>query len=100
MRFLPRRLEVEHMLRPTWIALSCIVLSYALLGACDGSDGAGNDGGAAVCAATDACGGDIVGTWSVEDACVIETDFSALIGDQPACAGVVRSQEILLSGTL
>jgi len=78
------------MLRRSWIVLGC-----ALLGGCD--DG-GGDGG--VCEATDPCGGDIVGRWSIEDSCVIDTDFTALIGDQPACADVVRSHEIMLSGTL
>jgi hypothetical protein len=76
------------------------VLFCVSLGGCNGGDADGTDGGAGACEATEPCGGDIVGTWSVEDACVIETDYTALIGDQPACADVVRSQEILLSGTL
>lgn len=71
-----------------------------MLGGCGGGDGEPNDGGAGVCEATEPCGGDIVGRWSVEDSCVIETDLSALIGDQPACADIVQSQEIILSGTL
>jgi hypothetical protein len=83
------------MRRRAWIVLAC-----ALLGGCDAGDGGGNDDGAGRCEATEPCGGDIVGRWSVEDSCVIETDLSALIGDQPACADIVQSQEIILSGTL
>jgi hypothetical protein len=78
------------MRRRAWIVLGC-----ALLGGCNGGGGGG-----AVCEPTEPCGGDIVGTWSVEGSCVIETDLSALIGDQPACADIVHSQEIIMSGTL
>jgi len=81
------------MRRSVWALLGC-----ALLGGCDGGDDNGEGDG--VCEASDPCGGDIVGRWSIESSCVIDTDFTALIGDQPACADVVRSHEIMLSGTL
>jgi hypothetical protein len=75
------------------LALTCAIAGCES----DSSDAAGGGGG---CSAFKACGGDIVGTWSVEDVCF--EDAAALFEGQlsdPECDGTFRGVDAHASGT-
>jgi hypothetical protein len=89
-----------------WAALWAVsFLGLASLAACGSSGGlstdgtggttGGSDGGGATCGAVAACGGAVVGTWTITDQCVIVSgDLSNV------CAGATASIAGLFSGTL
>jgi hypothetical protein len=63
----------------------------------DGTGGrnGGGDGGGATCGAVAACGGAVVGTWTITDQCVTEdADLSSV------CAGITASISGVFSGNL
>ena len=73
---------------------STIAVALALCSAgCDAGGGAG--GGS--CGSFDACGGDLVGTWTVKDVCY---DPTGLQSDEPACSNLLRSVETHASGSM
>jgi len=62
----------------------------------DGGGGGGADGSTsgALCSATPACGGDVVGTWTISDSCV---RFAIDLGS--SCAGLTAAGTVTYSGS-
>jgi hypothetical protein len=82
-------------------ALSWPLPALALIGpaGCGGSRGdAGADAGS--CDMLDACGGDVVGSWSVQSLCFANAEvlFAAAL-DEPMCEGAIKSSQVHASGT-
>ncbi len=79
-------------------ALPWPVLVLALLGPVACGDGGGGGGGA--CDTPDACGGDVVGSWTLQSLCFANAEvlFTAAL-DEPMCEGAIESSQVHASGT-
>ena len=71
----------------------------AMLCACKSDDGDGS-GDLGACGQFDGCGGDLVGTWTIDSACT--DNFIRLMGtavDQPECGGLIVDTQSDATGT-
>lgn len=79
----------------TWVALACCLI------ACEdgGGNGGAERGGTTTCEPFVACGGDITGMWTIQDACA--DDIAAVLGtviDEPQCGDLIRNHTLSVSG--
>jgi hypothetical protein len=83
----------------TWGLWVCLGFS-GLVAGCggDSDDDGGGDGSGERCE-FEACGGDIVGTWEVDSACVTIDELPAP-SDDPECQDFVRDYSAEVSGTI
>jgi hypothetical protein len=85
----------------TGLFLIGMMVLGVVLGACDKDhDGSGGSSGISSCGAFSACGGDVVGTWHIQDFCTdnLEAAFDMVI-DDPACSDIAQDITTEVSGT-
>jgi hypothetical protein len=84
------------------MARFCGVLVLGLVcaaGGCNGDGDGDGEGGAGSCGPTMACGGDVVGEWTVQDACIDADDLFQTELSEPECADVIRGVDVSATGT-
>lgn len=86
------------MVRAYVVVLCAVALSLV---SCKTDDGEGASLSAGSCGGFMACGGDVLGIWTLQDICLDNAAaYFRMELDEPACAGVFRGVDARVSGTV